>query len=74
MKGYAAAALVLGSIILIFGTVFALQGDGVIGGSVMSNNSFWIYAGSVIAVVGVAIAGFGAWAGFRKPAPKSSGQ
>jgi len=55
------AALIVGTLMLIFGTVFALQGQGTIGGSAMSNNSFWIYAGSVIAFVGVLIAVVGGW-------------
>ena len=47
---------VLGVILLLFGTVFALQGEGVIGGSSMTGVPFWIYAGSVIALVGAVIA------------------
>ena len=70
MKRYATAALVIGLIVLFFGIVFALQGDGVIGGSVMSNNSFWIYAGSAIAVLGIVITGLGALRSFRKSAPE----
>lgn len=57
---------------LIFGTVFALQGEGTIGGSSMSNNSFWIYAGSAIAIVGAIIAVVGGWTGSKSSKPKTS--
>ena len=36
-----------------------------IGGSSMSGNSFWIYAGSVIAVVGLILAALGFSLGFK---------
>ena len=72
MRGYSIAALVVGILTLIFGTVFALQGEGTIGGSAMSNNSFWIYAGSAIAIVGVVIAAVGGWTSSRSRAPKTS--
>lgn len=57
---------------LIFGIVFALQGEGAIGGSTMSNNSFWIYAGSAIAIVGMVIAVVGGWTGSKSRTPKTS--
>jgi len=71
VRGYPRAALVVGILMLIFGIVFALQGKGTIGGSAMSNNSFWIYAGMVIAIVGVAISVLGAWTGSKSPKPKT---
>jgi uncharacterized membrane protein len=46
---------VFGLLLLLAGTVFALQGFGVLGGSVMSGSSFWAAAGPVIAVVGLAL-------------------
>ena len=46
---------VVGVLMLIAGTVYALQGFGVLGGSVMSGSSFWATAGPVIAVVGLAL-------------------
>jgi hypothetical protein len=46
---------VVGVLLLVAGTVFALQGFGVLGGSVMSGSSFWAAAGPVIAVVGLAL-------------------
>jgi hypothetical protein len=50
---------ILGILLILFGTVFALQGDGIIGGSVMSGNTFWIYAGSTVAVIGLILVGTG---------------
>lgn len=72
MRGYPAAALVVGILMLIFGIVFALQGEGTIGGSPMSNNSFWTYAGSAIAIAGVVISVLGAWTGSGSPTLKTS--
>jgi hypothetical protein len=46
---------VVGVLLLIAGTIFALQGFGVLGGSVMSGSSFWAAAGPIIAVAGLAL-------------------
>ena len=47
------AAIIVGLLLVLFGTVFALQGANVIGGSsVMSGNSTYIYVGAVLVVVG----------------------
>ena len=56
---------IFGILLILFGITFALQGDGMIGGSVMSGNSFWIYAGSAIAIVGLIVAGLGFAMGSR---------
>ena len=48
------ASIVVGLLLLIFGTIFALQGANVIkGSSVMSGNSTYIYVGAVLAVIGL---------------------
>lgn len=53
---------------VLAGTVFALQGDGIIGGSaLMSGNSQWIYIGSIIAVIGIVVIVLGT----RSPKPKA---
>jgi uncharacterized membrane protein len=46
---------VVGVLLLVAGTVFALQGFGVLGGSVMSGSHFWAAAGPIIAVIGLAV-------------------
>jgi uncharacterized membrane protein YdcZ (DUF606 family) len=50
------AIVAVGILILLAGTVFALQGANVIGGSSMMNgSSTWIYVGGLLAVVGLLI-------------------
>jgi hypothetical protein len=44
---------VLGVVLLLAGVTFALQGANYLGGSAMTGSSFWLYAGVVIAVLGV---------------------
>ena len=46
----------VGLLITLAGVIFTLQGVGVVGGSVMSGDTFWAVAGPLIAVVGLAIA------------------
>ena len=56
--------LVVGGVILaFFGTVFSLQGFGVLEGSPMSNTTTWSVAGPIIVLVGL----FGVWRGTRRP-------
>lgn len=45
----------VGGLVTVFGLLFLLQGTGLVGGSAMSNDHFWIYAGAVIALVGAAV-------------------
>jgi hypothetical protein len=48
---------VVGILLLLAGTVFALQGANVIGGSsAMNGSSTWIYVGGLLAVIGLLIA------------------
>ena len=47
--------VVVGALVTAAGTVFALQGFGVLGGSVMSGSHFWAAAGPVIAIAGLAM-------------------
>jgi len=49
----------VGVVIAIAGIVFALQGLGYVGGSVMSGVTFWAVAGPVIALAGIALAALG---------------
>jgi hypothetical protein len=51
--------LLIGVLLVIAGTVFALQGFGVLGGSGMSGSGFWASAGPVIAVAGLVLLAFG---------------
>jgi len=45
--------VVLGALVTAAGAVFALQGFGVLSGSVMSGSNFWAAAGPVIALAGL---------------------
>ncbi|WP_457208247.1 hypothetical protein [Nocardioides sp. P5_C9_2] len=45
----------LGVVMVVFGTLFTLQGLGYVGGSAMSGSSFWAIAGPIIAGLGVAV-------------------
>lgn len=45
--------IAIGTVATIAGVIFALQGFGVLGGSVMSGNSVWAVAGPVIALAGL---------------------
>lgn len=55
--------IVSGVVLALFGLLFTLQGIGVLGGSSMSNTTFWSVAGPVVIVVGLVIVGLG----FRRP-------
>jgi hypothetical protein len=57
MRG--SSLLVVGVIVALLGVLFTLQGVGVIGGSAMSNTTFWSVAGPVVIVVGLLVAGIG---------------
>ncbi len=50
------ALIIVGLLLLIFGTVFALQGANVIGGSaLMSGNPTYVYVGGVLALIGLVL-------------------
>lgn len=53
---------VTGAVVAVLGTIFALQGFGVLKGSAMSNTTTWSIAGPIIALAGVGIA----WSGARR--------
>ena len=55
-----------GSLIIVTGVVFTLQGVGVIGGSFMSGTTTWAILGPVIALAGLALVIAGLR---RRPAP-----
>ena len=54
------ALLGLGVILACFGVLWALQGFGVVGGSPMSNTTTWSVIGPIVALIGIAIAGYSA--------------
>jgi hypothetical protein len=51
------AIAVVGAFVALFGFIFTLQGLGVIvSDSPMTNNTTWVIAGPIIALVGIALA------------------
>jgi len=52
--------ITIGTLLTVAGTVFALQGFGVLGGSVMSGSHLWAVAGPLIALAGLVILAAGA--------------
>jgi hypothetical protein len=50
---------IVGVVVALFGLLFTLQGAGVIKGSAMSGTTFWMVAGPVIVVAGLAVASVG---------------
>jgi len=48
----------LGALLLVVGALWFLQGIGVVGGSFMSGNTTWAIIGPIVALIGVALAGF----------------
>ncbi len=67
MSAGRSASIVIGLLLVIFGSVFALQGVGVIPGSFMSNNPTYIYVGGALVVVGLLLLIFAK----RSPSMKS---
>jgi hypothetical protein len=51
--------LAIGSLVALFGLIWALQGFGVLGGSPMSNTTTWSIIGPITVLIGIAIAVFG---------------
>ncbi|HET8665236.1 MAG TPA: hypothetical protein VFM08_13050 [Nocardioides sp.] len=49
-----------GVVLVLFGTVWFLQGIDVLGGSGMSGETLWAVVGPIVALVGVALAVVGA--------------
>jgi hypothetical protein len=60
------ALVLVGGVVALLGLLFTLQGAGVIGGSAMSDTTFWTVAGPVIVVVGLIVAIIGV-RGRRRP-------
>ncbi len=62
---------IIGILLILFGTVFALQGDGILPGSAMSGVTFWLYAGSVVLVIGLILAVLGFMMAMKKEKSKT---
>jgi hypothetical protein len=53
-------AIPIGAIFLLMGCVWSLQGVGVLPGSIMTESQFWAIAGTIVAILGLALIVFGA--------------
>jgi hypothetical protein len=51
--------MVVGSLMLVVGLVWTLQGLNVLGGSAMTGQTVWAVVGPVVAIAGVVIVGLG---------------
>jgi hypothetical protein len=50
------ATFAAGLIVTLFGLIWALQGFGVLGGSVMSNTTTWSITGPITMLIGIVVA------------------
>ena len=62
------ALIVIGIVMLLLGTVWILQGSGILPGSFMSGDVFWARVGSAVLVGGAVVFGVGLWMGKNKHA------
>jgi hypothetical protein len=70
MVGRKLPLMILGLLILIAGTIFALQGANLVGGSsLMNGDPTWIYVGSVLGIVGLVLVALALHSRSRPPAP-----
>jgi hypothetical protein len=58
--------LLPGLVLLLLGALWALQGAGLVGGSVMSGRTLWIWIGGLVALVGLALTYRGLAGGGRR--------
>jgi len=58
--------LILGVLAVLVGIVWTLQGLNVLKGSGMSGQTTWAIIGPILAIVGLALVGFGAGIGRRR--------
>ena len=49
----------VGGVVTVLGLLFLLQGSGLVHGSAMTGNHFWVYAGALIAIVGIVLLALG---------------
>ena len=54
---------IVGIVMILLGTVWMLQGVGVLPGSFMSGDAFWARVGSGLMIAGLVVAGLGYWLG-----------
>jgi hypothetical protein len=55
-----AVLLIVAGVLIVFGTIFTLQGVGLVGGSAMTGNPTWAVIGPILVAFGLAL-GFWTW-------------
>jgi hypothetical protein len=60
------ALLGVGILMILIGTVWMLQGTGVLPGSPMTGDSFWAQVGSGLMIAGLVVCGLGFWLGTKR--------
>jgi hypothetical protein len=61
-------ANVVAVLLVLAGAVWALQGANVIGGSMMSGQSLWLFVGIALVIVGLAVLWWMNFAASKRPA------
>lgn len=60
-----AVLFIAAGVLIVFGTLFTLQGLGVVGGSAMSGNPTWAVIGPILVVIGLVLG----WWTYRRRTP-----
>jgi len=55
-----AVLLIVAGVLIVFGTIFTLQGVGLVGGSAMTGNPTWAVIGPILVAIGLVL-GFWTW-------------
>jgi uncharacterized membrane protein SirB2 len=51
--------LVVGIVLILLGGLWMLQGVGILGGSVMTGQTFWLIVGLILLIAGILLCAFG---------------
>jgi hypothetical protein len=58
---------IVGIVLILLGSLWTLQGVGVLTGSVMTGQTFWATVGVILLIVGVVLCAIGLWRRSAKP-------
>jgi len=58
----------VGIVLILLGALWTLQGVGILGGSLMSGQTFWAIVGVIVLIVGIGLCALG---GRRRPSTPS---